>query len=331
MGRDIKLSESRVEGYRHFINKLWNAARFSLMHLEEPYEELDLQTASLPDQWILFRLHQLVSEVAEALDGYHFNDAANALYKFVWHEFCDWYLEAAKPALYGKQGDDARDAARRTLWRVLHDTLILLHPFIPFVTEEIWHKLPGTEGSIMQAVYPADAPAFEMTAAIPPEVESRMQLIIGLITGVRNIRGEMNIAPSLTLDVMVHVADDNSRRIVTDDSDLIVNLARLNSLTIEAAGERPKASATAIVDGITIYVYLKGIIDFVKETGRLEKELAKVTKELNGLSRKLNNEEFLAKAPTAVVEKVKTQHAGLQEKQGKLQMTLQKVKEISAD
>jgi valyl-tRNA synthetase len=158
-----------------------------------------------------------------------------------------------------------------------------------------------------------------------------MQLIIGLITGVRNIRGEMNIAPSLTLDVMVHVADDNSRRIVTDDSDLIVNLARLNSLTIEAAGERPKASATAIVDGITIYVYLKGIIDFVKETGRLEKELAKVTKELNGLSRKLNNEEFLAKAPTAVVEKVKTQHAGLQEKQGKLQMTLQKVKEISAD
>jgi valyl-tRNA synthetase len=273
----------------------------------------------------------VVSEEAETLDTYRFNDAANTLYKFVWHEFCDWYLEAVKPALYGKQGDKARDVSRQTLWRVLHDTLILLHPFIPFVTEEIWHKLPGTKDSIMQAVYPADVPAFEAIAAIPPEVESRMQLIIGLITGVRNIRGEMNIAPSLVLDVVVHVADADRRRIVTDYSDLIVNLARLNSLTIEATGERPKASATAIIDGVTIYVYLKGIIDFVKETERLEKELVKVTKELKGLSRKLNNEEFLAKAPAAVVEKVKTQHAGLQEKQGKLQQTLEKVKDISTN
>lgn len=330
MGRDIKLSENRVEGYRHFINKLWNAARFSLMHLDRPYDRIDMEYVSLPDRWILFRLNQVSSVVAEALDTYRFNDAANVLYKFVWHEFCDWYLEAVKPALYDKQGEYARKAAKQVLWRVLHDTLILLHPFIPFVTEEIWHKLPGTAGSIMQAVYPSDAADNEVLAAIAPEVESRMELIIGFITGVRNIRGEMNIAPSLMLDVVAHTGDSESKNIIDGHRDLILNLARLNSLTIETRGERPKASATAIVDGVTIYVSLKGIVDFVKETERLEKELAKITKDLKGLIRKLNNEEFLAKAPAEVVDKVKTQHAGLLEKQDKLQSTLEKVREISA-
>ncbi len=331
MGRDIKLSESRVEGYRHFINKLWNAARFSLMHLDQPYDQIDMTQVSLPDRWILFRLHHVASEVSGALDAYRFNDAANALYKFVWHEFCDWYLEAVKPALYGKQGENAQTVSRQTLWRVLRDTLILLHPFTPFVTEEIWHKIPGTQGSIMQAVYPSDALDRDMMAAISSDVESQMQLIIGLITGVRNIRGEMNIAPSLMLDVKVHAEDESRRQVIADHSDLLVNLARLNSLKIETAGERPKASATAIVNGVTVYVSLKGIIDFARETQRLEKELGKVTKELKGLSRKLNNEEFLSKAPAEVVEKVKEQHAGLQEKQDKLQLTLEKVKEISAD
>ena len=154
-GRDIKMSEKRVEGYRHFINKLWNAARFSLMHLDRGYEDLNLQNLSLPDQWILSRLARVTTEVTDALDNYRFNDAAGILYQFVWHEFCDWYLEAIKPALYDKEGPQAKEATRAVLWRVLRDTLVLLHPFIPFVTEEIWHHMPGTDGSIMKAAYPA--------------------------------------------------------------------------------------------------------------------------------------------------------------------------------
>ena len=168
-GRDVKMSEKRVEGYRHFINKLWNAARFALMHLDRRYDQIQLDELCLADRWILSRLNRVSLEMAQALDTYRFNDAAAALYGFVWHEFCDWYLEAIKPALHGKLAPDARERSLAVLWRVLHDTLILLHPFIPFVTEEIWHKLPGTDGSIMRAAFPGETAA---AAPIPPDPEA---------------------------------------------------------------------------------------------------------------------------------------------------------------
>ncbi|MBL0731547.1 MAG: valine--tRNA ligase, partial [Desulfosarcina sp.] len=159
-GRDIKMSEKRVEGYRHFINKIWNASRFAMMHItDNTFDEIELDlkkiSLSLTDRWIISRLKTVIDNVALSLDEYKFNDAAGGLYKFVWHEFCDWYLEAAKPALYGDYGDEQRIAAMSTLWRVLYDILRLLHPFIPFVTEEIWHRLPGTSGSIMTASFPS--------------------------------------------------------------------------------------------------------------------------------------------------------------------------------
>ncbi|MFZ5563825.1 MAG: valine--tRNA ligase, partial [Thermodesulfobacteriota bacterium] len=149
-GRDIKLSESRIEGYRHFINKLWNAARFAMMHLDRGYEGRPPTDGGPADQWILSRLSEARKNVADALDTYRFNDAAGALYQFVWHELCDWYLEAAKPDLYGKNGEDRKEKTKQVLWHVLRDTLILLHPIVPFVTEEIWHALPGTRGSVMR-------------------------------------------------------------------------------------------------------------------------------------------------------------------------------------
>ena len=155
-GRDVKMSEKRIEGYRHFVNKLWNAARFALMHIDQPYEKINFDGLSLPDRWILSRLSRVTQTVAEALENYRFNDAAAEIYNFVWHQFCDWYLEAIKPALYEKEGPQKKETTLGVLWRVMHDTLILLHPFMPFVTEEIWHKLPGTQGSIMKAVFPAD-------------------------------------------------------------------------------------------------------------------------------------------------------------------------------
>jgi valyl-tRNA synthetase len=321
-GRDIKMSEKRVDGYRHFINKLWNATRFALMHLDHGYQELDLQILSLPDKWILSRLQQATADVTAALDSYRFNEAAGAIYNFVWHEFCDWYLEAIKPALYDKEGQEKVEVTRAVLWRVLRDTLVLLHPFIPFVTEEIWHHMPGTEGSIMKAAHPADAAeTFQY-----PESEAEMALVMEVITGIRNVRGEMNIAPSLSLQVQVQSEDEPTRQIITSHQDLIINLAKLDSLTVEKLGQRPKSSATAVVSRASIFVSLEGIIDFAKETNRLEKEIKKLAGELGTVAKKLGNEGFLNKAPADVIEKVRQKQSALLEKQQKIQTNLDKIK-----
>jgi valyl-tRNA synthetase len=324
-GRDIKMSEKRVEGYRHFINKLWNAARFCLMHLDRRYEMPPPEALSLADRWILSRLSRVTAEAASALDTYRFNDAAAALYHFVWHEFCDWYLEAIKPALHGKIEVQAAEASRSVLWRVLHDLLILLHPFIPFVTEEIWHKLPGAAGSIMSARFPTVRPAAE-TAPLDPEAENRMGIVIDVISGIRNVRGEMGIAPGLALEAVVHASDAAAQSAVEEQRGLIVNLARLKSLAVSANPERPKASATAVARGLTIYVRLEGIIDFAREIERLEKELAKLAQELSSVGRKLHNRDFLAKAPAEVVARVRAQQQELADKQQKIQSTLEKIK-----
>jgi valyl-tRNA synthetase len=328
-GRDVKMSEKRVEGYRHFINKLWNAARFALMHIDRPYPEIPFDRLTLPDRWILSRLRQVTGTVEEALESYRYNDAAGALYQFVWHEFCDWYLEAAKPTLYGDSGEAARNATKSVLWRVLRETLILLHPFIPFVTEEIWSKLPGAEGSIMRAVFPADNPD-NASITVDTEAESDMQWIIDVITGVRNIRGEMNIAPSLELRVTVQTADAGILRTVENHAAIIRELARLESLSVEEPGERPRSAATAVIENATIFVSLEGVIDFQQEIKRLEKEMAKLEKELSGVNKKLNNEDFLAKAPEDVVEKVREKHQVFQEKHRKLQANLEKIRDLES-
>jgi valyl-tRNA synthetase len=326
-GRDVKMSEKRIEGYRHFVNKLWNAARFALMHLDQPYEKIDFKNLSLPDRWILSRLNRATRTVAEALDSYCFNDAASGIYNFVWHEFCDWYLEAIKPALYEKEGLQKRETTLGVLWRVMHDTLILLHPFMPFVTEEIWHKMPGTQGSIMKAEFPS-ADLNRPDTGIETEVESQMNLLIELISAVRNIRGEMNISPSISLAATVQTTDSSIKNITETHRDIIINLAKLGAFKVTENAARPKSSATAVMGGATIFVPLKGVIDFSKEALRLEKEMNKLEKELAGVSKKLANDNFLKKAPHDVVEQVKAKHAGLQEKRQKLASHLERIKKL---
>jgi len=326
-GRDIKMSEKRVEGYRHFINKLWNAARFALMHLrdkERGHDRIDPTQLSLPDRWILSRLHKATADVTAALDGYRFNEAAGAIYNFVWHEFCDWYLEAIKPALYNQAQLEAAEATRTVLRQVLRDTLVLLHPFTPFVTEEIWHHMPGTKGSIMTAAHPADSDE----DFIGREAEAEMALLMEVIAGIRNVRGEMNIGPALALQVQVQAEDSRTRQIIADHGDLITNLARLSSLAVENVGPKPKSSATAVVNNASIFVSLEGVIDFAKETGRLEKEIKKLAAELTSVSKKLKNEGFLAKAPAEVIEKVRRKQRALLEKQEKLQTNLDKIQKV---
>jgi valyl-tRNA synthetase len=284
------------------------------------------KSLSLVDRWILSRLYRVVDNVSRALDSYRYNDAAGVLYNFVWHEFCDWYLEAIKPALYGKEGTDRKETTLNVLWRVLHDTLILLHPFIPFVTEEIWDKLPGTKDSIMKSIFPLDASDNGICRDM--EAESIMGLISGIISGIRNIRGEMNISPSLSLAVSVHSQEESTRAIIEQYKDMIINLARLISLSVESTGQRPKSAATTVVDNATIFVNLEGIIDFAQEMSRLDKEINKLTNELSMVSKKLGNEDFLRKAPEDVVEKVKEKQESLIKKQQKLQKNLDKIKEL---
>jgi valyl-tRNA synthetase len=326
-GRDIKMSEKRVEGYRHFVNKLWNAARFAMMHIDNSCHSIKYDHLSLPDRWILSRLNRATIHASEAIESYRFNDAAGALYKFVWHEFCDWYLEAIKPVLYGKEGEDKKKKTLSVLWRVLHDTLILLHPFIPFVTEEIWHKLPKTEGSIMRANFPLDhSDSAKINRDL--EVESKMELVMQVISGIRNVRGEMNIAPSLSLDVSIQSDDGIIRETINQYKDIIVNLAGLEGLSVESPGKKPEGVATSVIKGATIFVSLKGIIDFAKETKRLEKEINKLTNELAPVLKKLKNENFLGKAPEDVVNKVKDKKIHLLEKQQKLQSNLDRIKDL---
>ncbi|MFZ1199718.1 MAG: valine--tRNA ligase [Desulfobacterales bacterium] len=316
-GRDIKMSEKRIEGYRHFINKLWNAARLCLMHLTDEPPEPVLDSRSLQDRWILSRLKALTVAVADAIDGYRFNEAAGALYNFVWHEFCDWYLEAVKPVLYDRQGPDQKAATLAVLRRVLGDALVLLHPFIPFVTEEIWHKLPGAEGSIMRAVHPL-ADKRLATLAHDPEAESQMKLIADIISGVRNVRGEMDLPPALELAVEFQSEDEAVRAAVAEHRGIITNLARLKTLDVAAPGRKPVSAATTIIAGGTLFVPLEGIIDFAKETERLQKRINKVNADLMPIFKKLNNEDFLKKAPADVVD-------GAREKQEQLHLTLQKL------
>ena len=326
-GRDVKMSEKRIEGYRHFVNKLWNAARFALMHIDQPYKKINLDALSLPDRWILSRLGRVTQTVSEALESYRFNDAAAGVYNFVWHEFCDWYLEVIKPALYEKEGPQKKKTTLGVLWRVMHDTLILLHPFMPFVTEEIWHKLPGTQGSIMKAVFPADRKdGPDIGSEI--EAEAEMALLIELISAIRNIRGEMNISPSSNLTAILQTKDTNIKASIEAHQDIIINLAKLNAFTINESAERPKSSATAVVGGAMLFVPLEGIINFNKEAQRLEKEITKLTKELATVSKKLENDSFLNKAPQDVVAQVKAKHSHLQEKQQKLQSNLERINEL---
>jgi len=329
-GRDIKLSEKRIEGYRNFINKLWNAARFSFMHIHEEDATSDFSGLSLPDRWILDRLKTVTRDTAGALDTYRFNDAAGALYQFVWHEFCDWYLEFIKPALYGNKGAGEQASSKKVLWRVLHDTLILLYPITPFVTEEIWHTLPGTEGSIMKAAFPSDASEFK-EMALDPAAVTEMSLIMAVINSIRNIRGEMNISPSRVLSVLIQSLDDPTKNILTENQEFIINLARLEELRIETVGEKPKGTATAIVDQAVVSVFLKGIIDFGAEAGRLEKEISKIDVEIDKLNRKLSNPGFVNQAPAPVVEKTKDQFAENVEKKEKLAVNLKRIQSIQSE
>jgi len=289
-GRDVKLSEERIEGYKHFVNKIWNAARLVLMNLEGR------------------------DEVDEGMENYHFNQVANSLYQFLWHEYCDWYLEMVKPDFYGKD-PEAKSLAQSVAVTVLTRILVLLHPIMPFVTEEIWQKLPHQGDSIMNA----SLPRIESWRQ-DPEAEEQMGLVMGVINGIRNIRGEMNVSPGTGVEVTCFCDGSPERELLSQHGGLIRDLAKVSRLLIAEAAEpaRPRIAAKTVVGKVEVYVLLKGVVDFASESKRIEKELAKLEKEFSITQKKLSNEDYLQKAPPEVIEKEREKGARLGEKIDKL-------------
>jgi len=327
-GRDVRMSEERIEGYKYFINKIWNATRFSMMHLEDYPGDTAVrrENESIADRWIQTRLNRTITEVVRGLDEYRFNDAAAAVYQFVWHEFCDWYLELIKPVFYGKEDQAARRAAQKTLMAVLTTSLKLLHPFMPFLTEEIWQTLVADGGSIMVSPFPAAA---EMET--DPEAEAEMELVMEVITRIRNIRGEMNIAPSLKLKATLAVPDEKTRSTLEKGRVSIMNLANLETLTVGGDMKEPKGAATAVAGPVHVYLFLAGVIDVAAEQNRLQKEIVRIDKELAVVSRKLANPEFLAKAAESVVEKEQGKARELEEKRTALDKALARLAAFAAE
>ncbi len=326
-GRDIKLAEDRIAGYRNFCNKVWNAARFTLMNLEgfaPDAVKLEEVTLSDGDKWILHRLNETARATAEALAGYHFNEAAMGLYQFTWSEFCDWYLELSKRDLYGDDPERKR-VAQYVLWYTLESLLRLLHPFMPFISEEIWQTLPGEKGvpSIMLAPYPE--PCEELSF---PSAAAGMEQVMAVIGGIRNIRGEMEVPPSKEIAVILSCGSEESLRIMRHGEGAIVSLARVSSLAIGRDLEKPEDASIQVAGDVQIFVPLKGLVNVEEEEKRLLKEIGKVEKEIEQFANKLQNPSFVDRAPADVVAKEREKLAEATAKREVLAESLEKIRRL---
>ncbi len=324
-GRDIKLSEERISGYRNFCNKLWNASRFAFMNLQDYDGTCELDAAktdrTLADRWILSRFNECCRSLDESLENFKFDQAASTIYKFIWNEFCDWYIELSKPRLFA-EGSQKR-GAQNVLVHVLESSLRMLHPIMPFITEEIWKQLPGAGETIMRAPFPEyDESRRDL------EAEREMGRVMDAVTGVRNIRGEMNINPGAKLTVLIKTDNPEIVATLQKHSSYITELAKVGELTIDPQAEKPEASASAVLEEMEVFVPLAGLMDFGEERKRVEKELKKIEKDLIVLGRKLSNQDFVKKAPPQVIEKDREKRQVLSEKQSKLLLHFKKIEAL---
>jgi valyl-tRNA synthetase len=339
MGRDIRLAAERIEGYRNFANKIWNAARFVLMHVggeggDAPRVSPDDREAlAVADRWILSRLEALVADVRGALDRYEFNVAAGRLYEFLWHEYCDWYLELSKLAL-GGEDPRAAEATRAVLATVLETTLRLLHPMMPFITEELWQALPlwvrrreGETASPHVAVAPFPTPC---PRRHDPAAEAAMERLIQIVRGVRNLRAEVGLPPGARLGLGVYAPDAAVRAEIARGRAAIENLARVEGLEVHSRQSRPEGALLVALDGMELYVPVAGVIDVAAERARLERELEKVARDLAAVERKLRDERFLDRAPSEVVEKERDREAGLRERRATIERGVEQLRRLGA-
>ena len=347
-GRDIKLDIKRIEGYRAFLNKLWNASKFALMNLED-YEPPTYESyvsawsteaarpfcfddLSLADKWILSRLNDTVASIKTAMEEFRFNDVAQSLYHFTWHEFCDWYIELIKPALYDES--EAQQAGRKatqgTLLYVLETILRLMHPITPYVTEEIWHALPLGEDkseSIMITDWPIERPQLEMVDA-----RKAMESLIEIITAIRGIRGETNVKPSVLIDEVFLACEDESKKsAILEGQVYLRRLGKAEKVTLLSRAEMDAMeapAATAVAEGVEIRIPLTGLIDVEEERTRLTKEIDRVEADIAFVAKKLGNERFVANAPDEIVEKERTKLARYEEEKATLLGSLKELEKL---
>jgi len=316
-GNDMRFYVERVEANRNFANKLWNATRFVLMNLQEDksHEGLEMDKLEEEDKWILSRLNKVIKEVSENLDKYEIGFGAQRIYDFIWDEYCDWYIEMVKSRLYGNN-EESKLVAEKVLVYVLKDVLKILHPFMPFITEEIWQHLPGTKDPLILTEWPKFKEELEFE-----ESEKSIEFIKTAIKGIRNARAEMNIVPSRKANIIFVGNDPEIKGYLENGARYFMNLASAESIKIQdnknGIGED---NISIVLDKCEVFLPLKDLIDFDKEIERLEKEKEKLEGEIKRVVGKLSNQGFVAKAPAKVVEEEK-------EKQKKYEEMLSKVLE----
>jgi valyl-tRNA synthetase len=317
-GRDIKLSTERIAGHRAFANKIWNAARFVLMNAEG-YDP-QARPASVYDRWILSRFQRCADETRASLEQFQLSDAANGIYRFIWNELCDWAIELSKPALYGEKTPEERAGAQTALLTALEGALRLLHPFMPFLTEEIWQRLPNRSGrTIMLAPFPGPGSRDE-------EAEREMDAISRAIDGARSVRGEVNLPPNQKIPLVLFAKD---RELFRRHERAFQHLANASEVTLRGFDEpRPRQAAVHVEPEVEVHLPLAGLIDFAAESARVEKEIARTEAELQGLRKRLDNAGFVARAPREVVEKDRARADELAGKREKLARHLARVTSV---
>jgi valyl-tRNA synthetase len=334
-GRDIKFDMKRIEGYRNFCNKLWNASRYVLMNTEgfdcgvkQSFNKMDL---SLADKWIISRFQETVQTVTKAIESYRLDLASQAIYEFTWNEYCDWYLELAKPALSSKN-ETQHITTRKTLVQILEWILRLSHPIIPFITEEIWQRVAPLAGlsydnsgndSIMLQSYPVSDPLLINTDAI-----KEMQWLQEFVMGIRKIRSSMDIKPSKKLDVMLQNGSDEDKLFLENNHSSLIKLAGLNNIQWLSDSDTPAESATTMVGKMKILIAIAGLIDKQEELTRLDKEISKIQQYKTALEKKLSNENFVKRAPDNVVAAEKTKLLEAQTKLDGLLEQMQQIKQL---
>jgi valyl-tRNA synthetase len=313
-GRDIPLAKSRMQGYAAFANKIWNASRFALMHIDTALgsaKSIDRDAMKTVERWILSRLNETTRTVNRALSDFRYDEASNAIYQFFWHEFCDWYIEMVKPVLLGRHGTEAdQQRAKRVLLEVLDRSLRLLHPFMPFITDEIWQKLGGVEPSIMVSPYPVAEETLE-----DAEAERMVGAVQAMITTVRNARAERGFTPKDRFKLYVR-AEGRDAAFFDEYAYLLLDLARLTEVLVN---EQPPAGAHHdVVEGFAIAIEFPEKVVTKEQQDRTERELEKSRKELESLDAKLMNEQFVRNAPPAIVQ-------GAQARQAELRARIEKL------
>ena len=319
-GADFAWRDEKVESFRNFANKIWNATRFCLLNSEGAKVDIASleNAASVADKWIISRLNKTALQVNRAIENYQFHEAAQLLYHFFWDDFCDWYIELVKTEMTTEESSAKRDETRTRIVTILEQSLRLLHPFMPFLTEELWQMLPGVSNALHNAAYRSAAPTIMLadfpagdTKLIDEKAETEMQTVIDLISKVRNIRAEMNIKPSDKPAIHV-AADAATQKIFSANEAQILKLARAEKLVLAESLEAPKASAKAVTNNAEIAVPLEGLIDFDKERERLKNQLNKLNVENERLAKQLSNANFTERAPAEKVRGIRDRAAEIE-------------------